>query len=535
MTAAMCATFLLTGTGVAAQAHDGSTVPEVWFPVQTPVDSFVDSWGAPRSGGRGHEGTDVMAPQMQGVYASQDGEIIKAKGEDCSPGTVCSSFYLAVAGDDGRGYFYVHLNNDTPGRPDGCDQTAGYDGAFAPRLVEELEARGTLRGVRVERGQLIGFIGSSGNAACGSDQLHYEIWNDHDWGQTGKQNPYPALRQAFDDGRTWGPEGPAPDAGPILRDAGDNRRLTAIALSAAAFETSDVVVLAPDDSPTEALVAAPLAATLSAPVLLTNDAGDGLAALGDEIDRLGTTRLVVVGDERAVPDELIEQLLERAAIDPEQVTRIQGPDPAALSVAVANEVVARTDQAGLPLLAVGEHDVAGRDWPDAMSAGPLASRTGRPILLTPSDTLAPEIADYLIDHGVETIDIVGGPEAIAATVQEAIEDMGVSTSRIAGATRYETSLELADLLLAQQGTMPTTTHVATGTNYPDALAAATSVVARNSVLILTNGTSGSPAAVRDWLRDRADTIDEIHVVGGPEAISDAIADEVGSFAAWPTR
>ena len=208
----LAADLLTGGSGASARTvaatHDGDGI---WFPVETPVRSYRDSWGAPRSGGRSHTGVDILAPQMHEVYAAQAGTIIKAKGEDCAPGTPCSSFYLAVAGDDGRGYFYVHLNNDTPGRPSGCDQTGGYPAAFSPRLVDELQARGTLAGVRVARGEHIGYIGSSGNAACGQDQLHFEIWNDHQWGRSGKRNPYPAVRQAEEAGRT---NRPAPaDAG----------------------------------------------------------------------------------------------------------------------------------------------------------------------------------------------------------------------------------------------------------------------------------------------------------------------------------
>ena len=530
---------LLTVTATAATpssswAHTDAPAEPIWFPVQTPVDSFVDSWGDPRSGGRSHEGTDILAPQMHGVFASADGEVIKAKGEDCAPGTFCESFYLAVAGDDGRGYFYVHLNNDAPGRPDGCDQRAGYEGAFSSRLVDELEARGTLQGVRVERGELIGYVGSSGNAACGSDQLHYEIWNDHDWGSTGKSNPYGELRNAHDAGRTWGPDGIAPDPDPIERDAGPDRHTTAVELSRVAFDDAETVFVAPDDSSAEALVAAPLAGLTGAPVLLVNDDVEHLEPVAEEIRRLGATNLVVVGNESEVPDTIVDQLITDTDMDPGQVRRLQGDTVADLSVVVAREILASSEEQARPLIAVGQHPVPGRDWPDALAAGQLAISTGQPILLTPHDELAPALTELLGEFAVTDAIVVGGPEAVTPNVEESLqEDLGIAVERLAGATRYETSLALAERVLSADDRSTEELHVATGANFPDALAAAPSITARGAVMVLTNGTSRSPDALLDWLRERADSIDRIHVIGGVDAVTDTVANTIGQHAAWP--
>lgn len=204
-TVATLVALVLTAVPAAAEVTTGpETAPEVdelFFPVELPLDAMDNTWGAPRSGGRSHTGTDILAPQMAEVYAAMSGEIIRAKGEDCADGQVCRDYYLAIAGDDGRGYLYIHLNDDTPDRPNGCDGLGGVANAFAPQLVEELQRHGTLVGVRVETGELIGYNGSSGNADCGVDHIHFEIWNDHNWGATGKVNPYDELVEARDAGR----------------------------------------------------------------------------------------------------------------------------------------------------------------------------------------------------------------------------------------------------------------------------------------------------------------------------------------------
>ena len=189
-------------TDAPTSESDADAEEGIFFPVRLPLDAMDNTWGAPRSGGRSHAGTDILAPQMAPAYATVDGEIMRAKGEDCAEGQVCRDYYLAIAGDDGRGYLYIHLNDDTPDRPNGCDGLGGVEHAFAPRLVEELEERGTLEGVRVEAGEHIGYTGSSGNADCGVDHIHFEIWEAHDWGASGRVNPYDELVAAIDAGDT---------------------------------------------------------------------------------------------------------------------------------------------------------------------------------------------------------------------------------------------------------------------------------------------------------------------------------------------
>ena len=361
----------------------------IWFPVQTPVDHYADTWGAPRGESRTHEGTDIMAPQMHRVHASEGGEIIRARGEDCAADEPCSSYYLAVAGDDGRGYFYVHLNNDTPGRPDGCDGLGGVENAFSPRLVEVLAEQGTLAGTRVERGEHLGWVGSSGNARCADDQLHFEIWSDTDWGASGKVNPYPELVEAESAGRVDGQDGPTAPSDAV-RDAGDDRVGTAAALSCASHGDAPHVVLAPAEGYVAALLASPLAAIDHAPLLLIPDSATTPASVVTEINRLGAERATVVG---AVDQQALDALV--AATGVERVHQISADDPAALSVAVANAVVAAGGSDTQVIFAPVDPDDGSRGWPDALMASTLAAYAQAPVLLTETDRLPSVVRDHL--------------------------------------------------------------------------------------------------------------------------------------------
>jgi murein DD-endopeptidase MepM/ murein hydrolase activator NlpD len=162
----------------ASQPYDA--VVDLTFPVAGPV-SYLDDYAYPRSGGRTHRATDVMAPYGARVHAVVGGMVDFITGID---GPVPSYGYMIrIAGDDGRRYSYIHLGA----------QDRGPSEAYAPGLHG---------GVRVARGQWIGYVGHSGNATPDAPHLHFEIQDDRVYdpyagsGDAPRMNPYPSLRAA---------------------------------------------------------------------------------------------------------------------------------------------------------------------------------------------------------------------------------------------------------------------------------------------------------------------------------------------------
>jgi murein DD-endopeptidase MepM/ murein hydrolase activator NlpD len=159
----------------APQVPDDATFVMQVFPHDTTAVNFWDSWGARRSGGRRHQGTDIMSPRGTEVVAVADG-VIEEMGK-----ARLSGYFIRIDHGDGWTTTYMHLNNDTFGTDDG---EGGTWTAFYPTLTE---------GQEVEAGQVIGYVGDSGNAEGTQPHTHFEVKYD---GQ--KLNPYPFLKDAWE-------------------------------------------------------------------------------------------------------------------------------------------------------------------------------------------------------------------------------------------------------------------------------------------------------------------------------------------------
>jgi murein DD-endopeptidase MepM/ murein hydrolase activator NlpD len=144
------------------------------FPNETTAVNFWDSWGARRSGGRRHAGTDIMAPRGAAIRAVADGIVT-----DFGKGRL-SGYFIRLDHGNGWSTSYMHLNNDTLGTDDGA---GGEWTAFHPLLTV---------GSEVVAGQVIGYVGDSGNAEGTQPHTHFEVRHDGD-----KVNPYPFLRDAW--------------------------------------------------------------------------------------------------------------------------------------------------------------------------------------------------------------------------------------------------------------------------------------------------------------------------------------------------
>lgn len=155
-------------------------VPVIVFPLVADSVRFTSGFGDERAGGRAHHGQDLFCARWTPILAVVNGTVDWIATARPKSG---KSYSILLRGDDGNQYFYDHLNNDDPGTRDNRGEP-GY--AYA---------RGLRNGERVSAGEIIGYVGDSGNAEPAGAHLHFEI---HIGSWANPVDPAPALRAALE-------------------------------------------------------------------------------------------------------------------------------------------------------------------------------------------------------------------------------------------------------------------------------------------------------------------------------------------------
>lgn len=119
---------------------------------------FTDTWGEARSGGRSHEGTDIMAPKGSHIVAPTK-SVVSNIGEGANGG-----LFVYTTNPGGERYYFAHLDD------------------YADGLKE---------GDILEAGDLIGYVGNTGNASAAPSHLHFGIYAN------GAQNPFERLSESL--------------------------------------------------------------------------------------------------------------------------------------------------------------------------------------------------------------------------------------------------------------------------------------------------------------------------------------------------
>jgi putative cell wall-binding protein len=255
---------------------------------------------------------------------------------------------------------------------------------------------------------------------------------------------------------------------------------------------------------TASLAAAPLAAQLGGPVLLTQS--DALATADlVELTRLGAKDVWLAGGTSALSPAIATELADRGFT----WHRFQG----ATRYDTARQIA---EQVGGTSVFV----TSATAWPDAVAVSGLAAAKQAPILLVDRDGVPADTTQALGTLHATDITVIGGASSVSDSVLSTLRSIsGATVNRVAGSTRYETSLAVANAAVAQ-GFSRDHTWVATGSDWPDALAAGPASAALGGVLVLVDGHSGLlSSSLSTWLRNTTDLV----VVGGDTSITSPAA------------
>jgi len=310
---------------------------------------------------------------------------------------------------------------------------------------------------------------------------------------------------------------PGPGTKQGVRLDGTDRFGTDVAIDRQEFPpcSASRAILATAGSYKDALSAAPLASILKAPLFLT-DPAQLPADVQNEITRTvkpGST-VYILGGQAAVSSS-IDATLSGLGYIP---VRIAGADAPATSVAVAQAIVT----AGVPITKVVIGSDA--DFPDMTAAAAFAAHERQPVLLTGPTTLSPEVATFLGSLPAKPdVTVVGGPAAVSDAVYTALSALASNITRLAGDDRYATAVAVAEAGF----TAPSSVTVATGTNFPDALAGGPFAAGNDGPVLLVPST-GVPASVAAYLQAHASSIASTFVLGGTSAVPASVSDDIAA-------
>ncbi|WP_344667414.1 cell wall-binding repeat-containing protein [Catenulispora yoronensis] len=319
----------------------------------------------------------------------------------------------------------------------------------------------------------------------------------------------------------------------VIREWGSDRVSTAVAASQLNFAahgdagdprrvTAGAVVLSRSDTFADALGGSALAVRKNAPLLITDPARLD-PAVKAEIGRVlapGGTVYLLGGTAALSP-------AVASALSAYHVVRLSGETRYDTAVQIAKQI---SPNPRTVMVASGDN------YPDALAAGAV----GEPVLLTSGATMPKETAAYLnalnpdrsAANGTAIVTIGGpGDTALVAAYKGGKLPKWPSTvtrTKLAGNDRYATALMVAQTFF----TSNTDVALATGGTWPDALSGGAMVGHRGGPLLLTDPAGISPALL-SYLRSQSASLFALHLLGGPAALPNTIANQAAGVIGVP--
>lgn len=291
------------------------------------------------------------------------------------------------------------------------------------------------------------------------------------------------------------------------RLGGSDRYETAVKISQAGWKSgSDYVVLANGQGFADALCANPIARSKDAPILLTESNSLNSSTLA-ELKRLNAKHVIVVGGTGVVPTAIENTIKTQLNAD---VTRYGGADRYETSVKIAKSL-GNTSKIVL---------ASGKDFADALSAGPAASIEGIPVILTQPDQLPTVTSDYIKSNtNLTKTYVIGETASVSASLYSTLKN----PERFGGKDRFETNAKVIDgfkddfdfsnLYLAL-GKGPI------GNEFADSLTGGALAAKNKSALVITSSTI-SPYTTA-LLKDKFNTGSTLTILGGIGNITDSM-------------
>ncbi len=290
----------------------------------------------------------------------------------------------------------------------------------------------------------------------------------------------------------------------VERIAGENRYETASELYKNSG-TSQAAVIASGENFPDALFGGPLAAELNAPLLLTPKNTLHPEVI-NRLNEMDTRDVYLLGGEHSISENVEKELVNLGL----HVQRIAGQNRRETAGQIS---VLSAQIHGIKIVPDAAVLVDGQHFPDALTAAPFVHALR---MLDEYRYFLP-CANGPLDK--EGITVIGGPNSVP---------MHKNESRIYGANRYETALEVAKAFRTQLKVEPHKIFLVSGDNYPDALATGPIAATESGVILLTTKDRLYPG-VKEYIEENRQHLQNIIIVGGESSIHKSVEQEVISM------
>jgi subtilisin family serine protease len=302
----------------------------------------------------------------------------------------------------------------------------------------------------------------------------------------------------------------------IARLAGEDRFGTAADIANGAFQPyPDRVLVATGENFPDALAGGAPGAQFGYPVLLVNQNAipESTAA---ELERLRPDEIIVLGSPAAVSTTVESDLSGYAPM----IRRIGGRDRYETAAGLARFLY----RPGVPTAYIA----VGTTFPDALAAAPASALSGGPLLLVQTDAIPQAIRDVLTDLKPRRIVILGSEGVISQAVATQLDAYTTGpVLRWSGSDRYKTAVAISrGAFQGMAAANARTVFIATGNNFPDALAGGPAGGAYRGPLLLVPGDTVPPEVEAEIVRLNPS---RVFVLGGDTVVTEQVVNEINAL------
>ena len=266
----------------------------------------------------------------------------------------------------------------------------------------------------------------------------------------------------------------------------------------------------------DALAASSLAGALHAPIILS-DPHTLSPEAQEEIQRLAAKTAILIGGTAALSTTVESQI--SGTVSSGNVLRFAGQTryDTALAVYQQAQDMLSVQWSNNAIVATGSN------FTDALSISPYAYATSSPIFLSDRTETDKGTTAALASGKFASAIIVGGTAVVPTQIDTYLSSRGVAVSRLAGETRYDTSVRIAQFVLKSFTTQPNDIVFATGTNFPDALSGSALAGTHRTALLLV-ADKNSPTLT--FAQQQIPQPQHLYVLGGKSAVASSVVNSL---------